>query len=102
MPRLAENNAHERRVFFVIDLENNPLRNPDDIDRKPICNSGRAASGKMGVISIPADQPATTPKKQRGYPRYEWKIHVATKIPNAPDYHGVFPVTVRNAENEPA
>ena len=45
-------------------------------------------------VTVPASAMPSTPRGEKGYPRYAWKIRVNVKIADGPDYRANFPVVV--------
>lgn len=52
------------------------------------------------TLTIPSDQPPSTPSGKSADPSYEWKLAVVTVLPACPDYREEFRVTVQPAEVE--
>jgi hypothetical protein len=54
------------------------------------------------TFTLPEEQTtsaaASSPPKEKSYPRFAWQIEVHTKIAHSPDYRGKFPLTVVAAE----
>jgi hypothetical protein len=44
----------------------------------------------------PKDQPPTTPEKETGLPRFNWRLIVEVKTPRYPAYRAEYPITVEN------
>jgi hypothetical protein len=70
-------------------------------DRLPVVGADMTRSGlelnATATFRVPTDQPASTPHTAKGYPRYEWRIEVVTRIANSPDYRAKFPIFVQPA-----
>ena len=45
-------------------------------------------------LTIPADQPASSPPGFKDYPRIRWAVRLRTKLKASPDYRTDFPVTI--------
>jgi hypothetical protein len=45
-------------------------------------------------LTPPADQPPSTPEKERAYPRVAWRIAVEIKVAGRPTYREEYPITV--------
>jgi hypothetical protein len=48
-------------------------------------------------LTPPADQPATTPEKERAYPRVAWRVAVEIRIAGRPTYREEYPIAVSAA-----
>lgn len=48
------------------------------------------------TFRVPETQNPTSPYGFKDYPRYEWHVDVAVKIPNQPDYKATFPIDVQS------
>jgi hypothetical protein len=45
-------------------------------------------------LTVPTDQPASTPEKERAYPRVAWRVAVEIRIAGRPTYREEYPITV--------
>ena len=67
-------------------------------DRLPVIPEAHERAGNnltaVATLRIPPDQPLSSPANEKGYPRYCWRIEVATRIANGPDYRAKFPIRV--------
>lgn len=52
-----------------------------------------------GTLTLPDNLPASTPARQKLYPRFRWFITVHTDILRGPDYKARFPLTVLPAKS---
>ncbi len=68
-------------------------------DRLPVVPDNYVRAGNnltaTAMLRVPTDRPSSTPPTERGYPRYDWRIEIVTRIGNSPDYRARFPITVR-------
>lgn len=48
-------------------------------------------------LTIPTDQPSSTPPKQKGYPRHQWRLEYHLSLAKSPDLKTKFPINVANA-----
>jgi len=73
-------------------------------DRTTVLEQQQAHAGETlagtATLSVPADQPPSSPPRQKAYPRYAWRIEVHARIADSPDYRGRFPIIVRDPSGQ--